>query len=71
MESEILINIIDRLKNDADEALDDYEQTKSDFSNGRRTAFYEVLDSIKNKLYSFDINPDDYGLGADLDKKYL
>lgn len=71
MGSEILIAIIDRLKSDADEALSDYEQTKSDFSDGRRTAFYEVLDSIKNKLYSFDLNPDDYDLGDDLDKKYL
>ena len=71
MESEILIAIINRLKSDADEALDDYKKSKSDFSDGHRTAFYEVLDSIKNKLYSFDLDPEDYGLDFDLDERYL
>ncbi|MEE0873202.1 MAG: transposase [Ruminococcus sp.] len=43
------------------------EDDRSDFSNGRRLAYYEVLDTIKNELIIREIDVSRFGLDINLE----
>ncbi len=37
----------------------------------RKAVYYEVLDTIKDDIIMGDLDPADYGLGMNLEKRYL
>ena len=44
------------------------ENDNSDFENGRRLAYYEMLDTIKNELILRDVDISKYGLNINLEE---
>ncbi len=69
---DVLNVIIRRLLEDADEAAEEFsKQPQNMYYQGVKTAYYMVLDTIKNTLLREDCDPADFGLDVDLDKKYL
>ena len=72
MMDDVLNAIIRRLLEDADDAVEDLQEHPKDlYCQGVKTAYYMVLDTIKNTLLQEDCDPADFGLDIDLDKKYL
>lgn len=72
MMEDVLNVIIARLLEDADDATKDLHEHPGDlYCQGVKTAYYMVLDTIKNTLLREDWDPADFGLDMDLDKKYL
>ena len=67
----IFRQIIERLLDNAKDALTDKREDHCEFNDGRSLAYYEVLDSIKNDLYIADLAPEDFGLGMHLEKEFL
>ncbi len=63
-ESELQFIILRVLENAREEASDD---DVSDFSKGKRLAYYEVLDTVKNELEAHDVDVSEYGLDATLE----
>ena len=62
--------IISRVLERAFESIEELNDS-SDFSNGRKLAFYEVADIIKSELYVRDIDLDKFGLNIDLEKTFI
>lgn len=60
--------IIARLIDNANDAV---ESEKNDFNRGRRLAYYEVLDTIKNELSAEGEDLSKFGLNIDLEKKFF
>ena len=61
--------IIARLINNANDAIENSEKDKNDaFSRGRRLAYYEMLDILKNELDVRDVDLAEFGLNFDVDK---
>lgn len=54
--------LIERLKSDAYDALNDYRQDKCSFYEGQCLAYYKVLESIKDSLQMSAIDPEKFGL---------
>ena len=72
MEDQVLNVIIARLLEDADEAVKElHEQPRDSYYQGVESAYYMVLDTIKNTLIREDCDPTDFVLDIDLDKRYL
>jgi len=72
MMEDVLNVIIARLLEDADESMEACNEHPGDlYCQGVKTAYYMVLDTIKNTLLREDWDPADFGLDMDLDKKYL
>ena len=44
---------------------------RDSFYKGKRLAYYEVLDTIKNTLLNEGIPLDDLGLNVELERKFL
>lgn len=64
--------IIERVLDNAKDALTEArENPKDDFYSGKRLAYYEVLDTIKNELIVRADNLKEFGLDVDLDKTFL
>lgn len=64
--------IIERVIDNAQDALTEArENPKDDFYAGKRLAYYEVLDTIKNELIVRVDDLKEFGLDVDLDKTYL
>lgn len=64
--------IISRVIENANDALEELKQNpKDDFYKGRKLAYYEVLDTIKNELEAKDANLKEFGLDIDLEKTFL
>ena len=64
--------ILSRIVKKANDALEESGQNKNDdFYKGRKFAYYEILDAIKNELISRDQNLKDFGLDIDLEKTFL
>ena len=61
--------IISRVLDNAKDAKDDYTATKNEFSAGKRLAYYEILDTIKNELIIHDADIEKFLLDFDLDKE--
>ena len=60
--------IIARVLDNAKDALSEAENNKGDlFYEGKKLAYYEVLDTVKNELEVRDQDLSEYGLDFDLD----
>lgn len=69
---DVLKATVARLIENADEALDDSKTHSGvEYYEARKAAYYEVLDTIKNDIIMGDLDPADFGLGMDLEKRYL
>lgn len=61
--------IIARLVENANDAVEESEKDKSDaFNQGRRLAYYEMLDILKNELDVRDADLNELGLNFDVNK---
>lgn len=64
--------IIGRVIENADIAKNDLiERPKDDYLQGRKMAYYEILDTIKNELEAHDQDLKEFGLDINLEKEYL
>lgn len=64
--------IISRVIENANDALEESKQNpKDDFYKGRKLAYYEILDTIKNELEAKDADLKEFGLDIDLEKTFL
>lgn len=64
--------IISRVLENANDALDDAKQNKNDdFYKGRKLAYYEILDTIKNELIANEKDLKEFGLDIELEKTFL
>ena len=55
-------------------AYESVEREKSDpcqFNEGRKLAFYEVLDTIYNRLHICDQDPKDFGYSENWEKEFF
>ena len=70
-ESEIKY-IVARVLDNANEAFEEAESDKDDdFYKGKKLAYYEILDIIKNELKARGQNLKEFGLDINLEKKFL
>lgn len=70
--ADVLKTTIGKLIENADEALDEAKAHSNDeYYEAKKAAYYEVLDTIKNDIIIGDLDPADYGLGMNLEKRYL
>ncbi|MFR1761863.1 transposase [Frisingicoccus sp.] len=61
--------IISRLIDNANEAVEESSKDRSDaFNQGRRLAYYEMLDILKSELDVRDVDLKEMGLDIDVDK---
>lgn len=61
--------IISRLLDNANDTLEESKtKTEDDFLSGKRLAYYEMLDIIKNELIVRDIDLKKYGLDINLEQ---
>lgn len=64
--------IIARVIDNANDALEEAKRNKDDaFYKGKKLAYYEILDTIKNELDINDQNLKEFGLDINLEKKFL
>ena len=64
--------IISRVIENANDAAEEAKQNKGDdFYNGRKLAYYEILDTIKSELEAHDQDLKEFGLDIDLEKTFL
>ena len=64
--------IISRVIENANDAADEAKQNKADdFYKGRKLAYYEILDTIKNELEASDADLKEFGLDINLEKAFL
>ena len=54
-----------------DNASDDDPKDRSEFTLGRRLAYYEILDTIKNELIANEQELKEFGLDFNLEEKFL
>ena len=72
MNNDIFNHIINRLLSNANDALTDAQANDKDqFYVGKKLAYYEVLDTIKNDLIIAEYDLQECGLDIDLDNDYL
>lgn len=72
MSDETIKFIISRVVENANDALEESNQNKDDdFYKGRRMAYYEIMDTIKNELEASSQDLKEFGLDIDLEKTYL
>ena len=66
--AERLQYIIARVIDNANDAVkESKEDPKNDFINGKKLAYYEVLDTIKNELYVSEQDMKEFGLDFPLE----
>ena len=64
--------IISRVMDNANDAIQESEKNPDDvFFEGKRLAYYEVLDTIKNELKARGQDLKEFGLSENLEKKLL
>lgn len=62
--------IISRVLDNANDAFKEFEKAPNDaFYSGKRLAYYEILDTIKNELIVRGQDLKEFGLDADLDNE--
>ena len=72
MNNDIFNHIINRLLSNANDALKDAQANdKDEFYVGKKLAYYEDLDTIKNDLIIAEYDLQECGLDIDLDNDYL
>lgn len=68
LSQEAMNRMIHRLIDNANDAIEDVNNNKNDeFYKGKKAAYYEVLDSLKNDLEIEDADIKEFGLDIDLD----
>ena len=71
LSEEALKYIIGRLVDNANDAVEESKKDRSDiFSQGRRLAYYEMLDILKSELDVRDQDLKELGLDIDLEHKF-
>ncbi len=65
MNEEFVKYIVSRL---VDNAKDAAKEQNSDFVNGKRLAYYEMLDTVKNELFANDCDLKEFGLDLNLEE---
>ena len=69
LSEESLKYIIARLVKNANEAVEESDKDRNDsFNQGRRLAYYEMLDILKSELNARDADLKELGLNFDVDK---
>lgn len=63
--------IIARVIKNANDSVIEAKETPCEFNSGRKQAYYEVLDTIKNELLFREQNLRDYGYEKDWEKKLM
>lgn len=64
--------IISRVIDNAADALEEAKENKNDdFYNGKKLAYYEILDTIKNDLVINEQDLSEFGLDINLEKQFL
>lgn len=64
--------IVSRVLDNANDAISEAkENPEDDFYKGRKMAYYEVLDAIKNELKARDADLKEFGLDIDLENVIL
>lgn len=64
--------IISRVIENAVDSIEESKQNKNDdFYKGRKLAYYEILDTIKNELEVNEQDLKEFGLDIDLEKIFL
>ena len=72
MTDELFNYIIGRLISNADDTLEEEKENGlNDFIMGKKLAYYEVLDTIRNDLEIAEYDLEQCGLDFDIDKKYM
>lgn len=65
-------HIIARVIDNANDALQELAENKNDlFYQGKQLAYYEVLDTIKNDLITYERDLKEFGLDVNLEKLFL
>lgn len=63
--------IISKVIDNANDALQEFKENTGDiFYQGKKLAYYEILDSIKNELIVENVNLSEFGLDIDLEKEF-
>ena len=71
MNEETIKYIIARVIDNANDALEEERKNKADaFYKGKKLAYYEILDTIKNDLDINDQDLKEFGLDVDLEKVF-
>ncbi|MBQ7314926.1 MAG: transposase [Clostridia bacterium] len=70
-ESTIKFIISRVIENDKDAAEEAKQNKADDFYKGRKMAYYEILDTIKNEMDVRDADLKQLGLDIDLEKEFL
>ena len=63
--------IIYRVMKNGYESIDELREDPCEFNEGRRLAYYEVLDTIYNQLGIYEQNQKDFGYSEDWERKFL
>jgi len=64
--------IIARVLDNANDAFEEATENKDDdFYKGKKLAYYEILDTIKNELKARGQDLKEFGLDIDLEKKFF
>jgi hypothetical protein len=64
--------IVARVMDNANEALEDAKADRDDdFYKGKKLAYYEILDTIKNELKARGQDLKEFGLDINLEKTFL
>ena len=62
--------IVQTLMQYAYDAIEDEEKDKCEFNSGRTMAYYEVLDTIKNRLVIYEYDLSECGLDVNLEEMF-
>lgn len=72
MNEDFIKFIVARVLDNANDAFEEADQNKDDdLYKGKKLAYYEVLDTIKNELVAREQDLKEYGLDIDLEKTIL
>ena len=63
--------IIYRVMKNGYESIEDLREDPCEFNEGRRLAYYEVLDTIYNQLGIYDKNQKEFGYSKDWEREFL
>ena len=72
MNNDAIKFIISRVLDNANDALKEAKENKDDdFYKGKKLAYYEILDTIKNEIEIREEDLKEFGLDIDLDEIFL
>jgi len=72
LSEEAIKYIISRVIDNANDTVEESKQNKGDdFYKGKKMAYYQVLDTIKNELEAREMDLKEFGLDINLEKEYL